>query len=265
MAITEQSTSGVLVETEGKVRYLTINRPDRRNAYDTATRAALTREFLAAGEDPEVWAVFVRGAGDKAFCAGRDLKELGEIAEAGGSIGSPMHDAARNLHEVVLETYKPTVAVLNGSAYGGGAELALACDLRIATEGAVLQLPEAKRGMGANFASVVLFRLIPRALAFQMLYTGEPVTAEQALSWGLVNAVVPAGELDDAVRRLAGQLVDGAPLTQRRYKHMAVKGWDLPVPAALRLDAGPDPYASEDRQEGVNAFLEARAPRWRNR
>lgn len=254
-----------MVETEGKVRYLTINRPERRNAYDNATREALTRAFLAAGADPDVWAVFVRGTGDKAFCAGRDLKELNEIAKAGGTIGSPMQDATRNLHEVVLETYKPTVAVLNGSAYGGGVELALACDLRIATEDAVLQLPEAKRGMGANFASVLLFRLIPRALAFQMLYTGEPVTAEQALSWGLINAVVSTGELDDAVHKLAEQLVAGAPLTQRRYKHMAVKGWELPVAAALRLDAGPDPYTSEDRQEGVRAFLEARAPRWRNR
>lgn len=265
MAITEQSTADLLVETEGKIRYLTINRPDRRNAYDNATREALIREFVAAGADPDVRAVFVRGTGDKAFCAGRDLKELNEIAKAGGTIGTPMQGTTRNLHEVALDTYKPTVAVLNGSAYGGGVELALACDLRIAAEGAVLQLPEVKRGMGANFASVLLFRLIPRALAFQMLYTGEPVTAQQALSWGLVNAVVPAVELDDAVRKLAEQLVAGAPITQRRYKHMAVKGWELSVPTALRLDAGPDPYASDDRQEGVRAFLEARAPRWRNR
>ena len=255
---------GVKVDTDGNVRRITIDRPDRRNAYDDATRDALIHAFLDAGSDPEVWAVVLSGTGDKAFCAGRDLKELDSSPKRAGNV-SPMDELTRNLHEVVLETMKPTIAVLNGSAYGGGVELALACDLRIATDDAVLQLPEVKRGMGANFASVLLFRLIPRALAYWMLYTGEPVTAKQALEWGLVNKVVPRAELGRAVAELEESLLAGAPMSQRRYKEMAVKGWELPVPAALRLNAGPNPYASLDRQEGVRAFIEKRPPRWQNR
>ena len=257
-------TQRIVFETAGHVKYLTINRPERRNAFDAATKDELVSAYVEANADPEVWAVCITGSGDRAFCAGRDLKELDADRADGRQIGSPMEEPGRNLHEVVLETYKPTIASINGAAIGGGLELALACDLRIAADTATLGLPEVRRGMGANFASVLLFRLIPRALAFQLLYTGEPVTAVQALSWGLVNQVVPAAELPDATRALARQVVRGAPLTLRRYKEMAVKGWDIPVPAALRLNAGPNPYTSKDREEGVRAFVEKREPQWQN-
>ncbi len=147
----------------------------------------------------------------------------------------------------------------------GGCEVALACDLRIAADHAVIGMPEAKRGMGANFATVVLPRLLPRAIALQMLYTGEPLSAEEALRWGLYNAVVPAAELPDAGEALVRAIVANAPLSLRRYKEMATKGWELSVHGALRLNAGPNPYLSEDREEGVRAFLERRAPQWRGR
>jgi enoyl-CoA hydratase len=257
-------TQRIVSETADHVRYLTINRPERRNALDNATKEELVSACVAANADPDVWVVCITGSGDRAFCAGRDLKELDAERARGGRIASPMEEAGRNVHEAVLETYKPTIASINGAAMGGGFELALACDMRIAADTALLGLPEVRRGMGANFASVVLFRLIPRGLAFQLLYTGEPVTAAQALSWGLVNQVVPAAELPEATRALARQLVRGAPLSLRRYKEMAVKGWDIPVPAALRLNAGPNPYTSKDREEGVRAFVEKREPRWQN-
>jgi len=168
----------------------------------------------------------------------------------------------RNVFETVLETYKPTIAALNGHAFGGGLELALACDLRIAANHVKLCLPEARRGMGANFASVLLPRMIPRGIAMQMLYTAEPVTIEEALHWGLLNKVVPSAQLAQTVETFARGLLKNAPLTLQRYKHMTVKGWELPVASALRLDAGPNPYLSTDRAEGVRAFVEKREPRW---
>lgn len=258
-------TQRIITETAGHVRYLTINRPESANALDTAAKDELVRACVEANADPDVWVVCLTGNGDRAFCAGRDLKELNAERASGQRIGSPMEETGRNVHEAVLEIYKPTIASVNGAAVGGGFELALACDLRIAADTAQFALPEARRGMGANFASVLLFRMIPRALAFELLYTGEPVTAAQAQSWGLVNRVVPAAELPAATRDLARQLVRGAPLSLRRYKEMAVKGWDIPVPAALRLNAGPNPYTSRDREEGVLAFVEKREPRWQNR
>jgi enoyl-CoA hydratase len=255
----------VLYEVRDHVGYVTINRPERRNALNMAATTALIERFTEAGEDPDVWAILLTGAGDKAFCAGGDLKEFDEIARRGGRFPMPMTGVERNLFEAVLETYKPVIAALNGPVLAGGCELALACDLRIAADHAVVGMPEAKRGMGANYATVLLPRLVPRAVALQMLYTGDPLTPEEALHWGLFNSVVPREELRAKAEELVRRIVANAPLTLRRYKEMTTKGWELSVHQALRLNVGPNPYLSEDREEGIRAFVEKRAPQWAGR
>jgi enoyl-CoA hydratase len=253
---------GLRVERRDHVAYLTLDRPARLNALSQALMGDLVDVFAELDADEEIWAVAITGAGQRAFCAGVDLKEL---RENNAGPPQPMKGSKRNVFEVLLELDKPTIAVLNGLALGAGCELALACDLRIAADHASLALPEAKRGLGANFGSVMLPRLVPRAIALEMLYTGEPISAADALACGLVSRVVAGSELPEVAEQLVRSIVANAPLTLQRFKQMSTKGWELPVQAALRLNVGPNPYVSADLEEGVRAFAEKRPARWQGR
>src|SRR3954464_4827924 len=249
--------SGLIVETRGHVRVLTLDRPERRNALSSPLQADLIEELLACAEDGEVRAVVLTGNGP-AFCAGFDLKEIRERDRRGERFRPPMNRPTRALFEVVTETPVPIVAALQGAAVAGGFELALASDLRVAAPGIKLGLPEAQIGMAANFGSVVLPKRVPMGIAMEMLLTGDYVTSEVAERWGLINRITD-DVLGTAIQ-LAERIAQNAPISVRRMKETAVKGLELPLWQALRLDVGPNPSLSEDRKEGIAAYLAKRPP-----
>ena len=255
----------VLYEQKGAVAYVTLNRPDRMNALGPGIKSGLVQAFTKIRQDPSVRVAVITGAGDKAFCAGADLKERAarQTPNVDPSM-CPLDELPRS-DTIVLETYKPVIAAVNGYALAGGCELSLACDIRIASENAVFGLTEATRGMGANFASIMLQYVIPRGIAMQMLFTGDHMSAQAALKYGLVNEVVPRSELMPTVSALAERIARNAPLSLRRMKELAVKSLGIPLAAAMRMGPGPSPYESEDSIEGARAFTEKRPPAWKGR
>lgn len=255
--------SGLDVETRGHVRLLTLDRPERRNALSSALQADLVDEVLAAGSDGT--RVVVLAGNGPAFCAGFDLKEIREADDRGEPFRPPMERPGRSVFEVLTECPVPVVAAITGPAVAGGFELALACDLRVTAPGVPMGLPEARIGMGANFGSVVLPKRIPMGIALEMLYTGTYVDSEVLERWGLVNRLVPHQEVLGTALALADTIAANAPVSVRRMKQTAVKGLELPLWQALRLDVGPNPYVSEDRKEGIAAQLDKRPPRWSGR
>ncbi|KWX22956.1 enoyl-CoA hydratase [Mycolicibacterium wolinskyi] len=260
-----ESQPGAIVERNGNVLIITINRPEARNAVNSSVSIAVGDALADAQNDPEVRAVILTGAGDKSFCAGADLKAISR----GENLFHPDHPEYGFAGYVSHFIDKPTIAAVNGTALGGGTELALASDLVVAEERAKFGLPEVKRGLIAGAGGV--FRIaeqLPRKVAMELLFTGEPITAADALRWGLINQVVPDGTVLDAALKLAERITGNAPLAVQASKRVAYGAEDGGVPGdqpgwkrtnrefAILLQ-------TEDAKEGPLAFAEKRQPVWK--
>ncbi|WP_211356450.1 enoyl-CoA hydratase/isomerase family protein [Marihabitans asiaticum] len=251
---------GVQVRRHGPVTWVCLDRPAQLNALSTGVQHALVELFTVLDQDDDTAVVVLGTTTERAFSAGADLKEPSE-----GRWVDPMRMAHRNVYETVFECRKPTIAALKGWVVGGGMELAMACDMRIAAENARFRMPEGRVGLGANFGSQMLPRIIPWAHAFDILYRGETMDAERAERIGLVSQLYADDQIDAKVQEIAEVIASRAPLSLRRFKAMIQQGSALPVASAVRLDLGPSPYLSDDRTEGSLAFREDRPPLWRGR
>jgi enoyl-CoA hydratase len=257
--------SNLLLERDGAVAVLTVNRPDKRNALDTETMDELRRAVLELKRDAAVRVVILTGAGDKAFVAGADINELAVQSPVGG------RDHAHSGQHVLdlIETLgKPVIAAINGVALGGGCELAMACTLRVAADTARLGQPEINLGIIPGYAGTQrLPRLVGKGRALELLLTGDAITAEEAWRIGLVNRVVPAADLMTEVRALAGVLATRAPVAMRYIIDAVNRGLEMPLGEAQNFEATLFGLvsATDDMREGTRAFLEKRKAAFKGR
>jgi enoyl-CoA hydratase/carnithine racemase len=260
MSDTTQSGAVLFEVVEPHIALVTINRPEARNAVNGAVASALEAAVERVEADPDLWVAILTGAGPHAFCAGADLKEVSAgrgstLSTAKGGFGGFVR-ASRG---------KLWIAAAQGHALAGGLELLLACDLAVVAETANFGLPEVKRSLVAGAGGVFrLPRALPKAIALEMIATGDPIPAARAAQFGLVNAVVPASEVIAAALALARRVTVNAPIAVREalgvarqaYDRTEAELWEISGAASRRV------IATEDFKEGPRAFVEKRPPNW---
>ncbi|MDT8449832.1 MAG: enoyl-CoA hydratase-related protein [Wenzhouxiangellaceae bacterium] len=255
----------IAVERAGRVATVTVNRPDKLNALDAATITELNRAFEHLEADPEVRAVVLTGAGDKAFVAGADI---GEIRACNPTRAHEFSLAGQRLMRRIERCDKPVLAAINGFALGGGLELAMACHLRLAADSARLGLPEITLGLMPGFGGTQrLTRLVGRGRALEMMMTGTPIDAATAREFGLVNAVVESGAVVESAGEIAARLAAAAPLALAGIIAAVDQAGDVPPDQALAYESARFALccATDDMREGTGAFLEKRTPEFTGR
>jgi enoyl-CoA hydratase len=255
----------ILIERDGATAIITINRPKVLNALNTQTLDELRRAILEIKQDEDVRVVILTGAGERSWVAGADINELAVQTAAGGREHAL---AGQHVFDLIENLGKPVIAAINGFALGGGCELAMACTLRLAADGARLGQPEIALGLIPGYAGTQrLPRLVGRGKAMEMILGGAPISADEALRIGLVNRVVPAAELMAEARTLAGQLAKNAPIAMRYIINAVTKGVEMPFAEACQYEATLFGLvaSTEDMKEGTAAFLEKRKATFRGR
>jgi len=267
--------AAVRYEKRDRVGVVTIDRPEARNALSPEVVVLLDRYFSEAREDEDVRVVVLTGAGDKSFCAGADLARLIPLISGQRQaeddwdralLADPGISARANLAGEGLGI--PVIAALNGHTMGGGLELAMAADLRIAAEGIRVGLPEVKRALFPGGGGVVrLARMIPQTRALELSLTGDGLEIDEALAYGLVTRVVPREQLLDSALELAGRIASNGPLAVKAILQVAREVDGLPLQEALRVSSkiGMPVFQTQDAAEGARAFIEKRTPDYKGR
>lgn len=255
----------LLVERRDRVAFVTINRPDKLNALNAQAKAELKEVFHRLQADPDVDVIVLTGAGEKAFVAGTDIKELKDLDEASGRAFASGGQAVFNLIE---NCGKPVIAAVNGYALGGGMELALACHIRVASENAKFGQPEVNLGIIPGYGGTQrLARLVGQGKAFELILTGDQIDAQEAFRIGLVNKVVPLPDLHRASEDLALKIIGKGQVAVRLALQSVKATTEMPLTVGLALEA--DLFgrccSSEDFREGTSAFLEKRKPAFKNK
>jgi enoyl-CoA hydratase/carnithine racemase len=250
----------VLFEVEGPVAIITLNRPAQLNAINSGIRHGLAEAWKRFEEDASLKVAILTGSGERAFCAGMDLKEA-----AATGIQVPPRDFIPVLGDNI-HVSKPVIAAVNGVAYAGGWLFAQMCDLCIASENASFGITEPKVGRGVPWATP-LIHMLPQRIVMELLLTAQPLSARRACELGYVNAVVPPDRLRAAAMEMASTIVRNAPLTVRAARELVYLSTEMGRSAALRVGRHlfEPVYMSEDAQEGPRAFAEKRPPKWQGR
>ena len=257
-------------EVDGHVARITLNRPEAMNSQNPELRYALSRRFDEVEANDDIWIAVLTGAGERAFCAGADLKHRARERDATPEQRAEWSRMAAETTSIIERWYfpKPVIARVNGFALGGGLELAMACDIIVAADHAEFGLPEPRRGLIAGSAGVHrLPRQVGLKAAMGYLLTGRHMSAARAYELGLVNQVVPLAELDDAVDAWIADILRCAPLAVRATKEATMRGLDLALPQAYYTEYQWERRRrrSEDAVEGPRAFAEKRPPNWKGR